>query len=203
MEEKLAMRDVEIREALHERLGSRYGSDPAVRVVDEMAVLSGACRVDIAVINGRLEGLEIKSERDTLERLPRQVELYGRVFDRMTMVCAERHLEKAIEAVPGWWGVEVASRNGVGAVALKRVRAARANRGVEAKAVAQLLWRDEALGALTALGADGGLRSKPRRVLWGALAGALPARELRKLVRERLRARRDWLSGDRRPVGDG
>jgi hypothetical protein len=190
----MTLLDADIRAALHRRLEGRYGGDPGVRVVDEMNVVGGRCRVDVAVINGRLEGFEIKSERDSLRRLARQAEAYGRVFDRMTIVCAERHLERTIVTVPSWWGVAVARVGCEGRLHLVAERTARTNRAVEPKAVACLLWRDEALGALEELGVANGLRSKPRRVLWEALAEELPSTKLRALVREMLRARRGWLA---------
>lgn len=189
------VRDPEIRAELHRRLRSRVGEGPDVRIVDEMSVLRGECRIDVAVINGRLEGFEIKSAGDSLARLRRQADAYGRVFDRLTIVCAERHLEAALAQLPEWWGVEVARRRG-GSVRIARLRAARANPRVDVHAVAQLLWRGETLGALEAIEADRGLRGKPRRALWAALAESLGARELRAVVRERLRARRGWLAAD-------
>jgi hypothetical protein len=188
------MRDPEIRSVLHSRLAAREAGKDNVRIVDEMNVLAGECRIDVAVINGRLEGFEIKSERDTLERLPRQVEAYGRIFDRVTVVCAERHLEPILATVPSWWGIDIAKADGTNDVKLVRRRRARANRDVEPEAVARLLWRGETLAALTELGAAHGLRSKPRQALWAALAEVLPQTKLRALVRERLRARKDWLA---------
>jgi hypothetical protein len=154
----------------------------------------GESRVDVAVINGKLEGFEIKSDRDRLDRLPRQAKAYGRVFDRMTIVCCERHVQAASGSVPAWWGVEVA-RSGTGRTQIARVRPARANPGVEASAVVQLLWRDETLNELEKLDQADGLRSKPRRVLWDALAAALPPKTLKAVVRERLRLREDWRAG--------
>lgn len=195
------MRDLDIRAVLHARLAAREAGKSNVRLVHEMGVLAGECRVDLAVINGRLEGFEIKSERDSLERLPRQVEAYGKVFDRMTAVCAERHLEKVLATVPAWWGVEAARPRG-DSVRIVRERAPKTNRALEPKAIAQLLWRAEALQALEELDAAGGLRSKPRDVLWTALAEALPERELRRLVRERLRSRECWLSPDPQHTDD-
>jgi hypothetical protein len=189
------VRDPEIRAELHRRLQLRHSSDPNVRIVDEMSVLTGECRVDVALINGRLEGFEIKSEGDTLARLPRQALAYGRVFDRLTMVCAERHLEAALALLPEWWGVEVAEQRGA-RTRIVRKRAARANPAVEPRAVAQLLWRSEALAALEDMDAARGLRSKPRRTLWSALAEVAPRRKLRALVREALRARRGWLAAE-------
>lgn len=187
------MRDPEIRTELHRRLQLRHGNDPNVRIVDEMSVLTGECRIDVALINGRLEGFEIKSESDSLTRLPRQAVAYGQVFDRLTVICAERHLEQALILLPQWWGVEAAERRGAG-TRIVRKRAARANPAVEPQAVAQLLWRSEALAALEARDAARGLRSKPRRTLWSALAETMPRRELGALVRDTLRARRDWLA---------
>jgi hypothetical protein len=189
------VRDPEIRAELHKRLQLRHANDENVRIVDEMGVLTGECRIDVALINGRLEGFEIKSEGDSLARLPRQVQAYGRVFDRLTMVCAERHLEAALSLLPDWWGIEVAEKRG-SRTRIVRKRAARANPDIEPRAIAQLLWRSEALAALEHRDAASGLRSKPRRTLWWALAEGMPRRELRALVREALRARRGWLAAE-------
>lgn len=185
------VRDRDIRAVLHSRLEDRHKDDPETRIVDELGVLMGVCRVDVAVINGKLEGFEIKSERDRLARLPRQAEAYGRVFDRMTIVCSERHALGVAACVPDWWGIEV-----VRAVnelpRIVRTRAAKANPGVDPSAVVQLLWREEVIDELKRVDQADGLRSKPRRILWDALAEALPPRRLRAVVRDRLRAREDW-----------
>lgn len=185
------MRDPDIRAALHSRLEARHGGDSETRIVDELGVLMGGSRVDLAVINGKLEGFEIKSERDRLVRLPRQAEAYSRVFDRMTVVCSERHAAGVAACVPDWWGIEVVHLVKDRPRIVRR-RAARANPGVDPNAVVQLLWRAEVIDELDRLDRADGLRSKPRRILWDALAEALPARTLRAVVRDRLRAREDW-----------
>jgi len=64
------------------------------------------------VINGELHGFELKSERDTLARLEDQAELYSQVFDRMTLIIAKRHLEKAVPKIPRWWGIIAAQFQG-------------------------------------------------------------------------------------------
>jgi hypothetical protein len=196
------MRDREIRHVLHARLAAQHAGDSATRIVDELGLLRGASRIDVAVINGRLEGFEIKSEKDTLERLPHQLEAYRRVFDRLTVICAERHLESALKLAPWWCGVEVAKPGRAKVLHLRRARESRANREVEPDAVAQLLWRDELIDALEELGEAGGLRSKPRAVLRGALVASLPPTRLRALVRDRLRAREGWRV-ERPPPPDG
>lgn len=189
------VRDQDIRAELNRQLDQRHAGDPDTRVVNEMGVLVGSSRIDVAVINGRLEGFEIKSERDNLSRLPRQALAYGRVFDRLTAVCAERHVAHAREVLPPWWGIKIAEPDGE-SVHIVQQRGARANHMVDPGAVAQLLWRHEALDLLDSLGRARGLRSKPKRVLWTALVEALPPRELRAMVRERLRARKGWLAAD-------
>lgn len=196
------MRDSDIRAVLHSRLEARHGGDPKTRIVDELGVLMGDSRVDVAVINGKLEGFEIKSDRDRLVRLPRQADAYGRVFDRMTVVCCERHAAGVALCVPDWWGIEVV-RSVNRCTRIVQMRPPRANPGVEPGAVVQLLWRDEVLDELERLDRADGLRSKPRQVLWETLADALPPRVLRAVVRDRLRTRKDWrVRGQPRIDGD-
>lgn len=184
------MRDGDIREALQSALDNEHAEDPDTRFVPELD-LCGTVRVDLAVLNGYLAGYEIKSERDTLRRLPRQVAVYGRVLDFASLVVADRHLEHAMAHLPEWWGVRVASRLG-DAVRVEQRRPPSLNGNVDATALVQLLWREEALGQLTALGLDGGLRSKPRRQLWQRLCEVLALDDLRSCVRERLKARTSW-----------
>ena len=52
-----------------------------------------------------MSAFEIKTERDTLRRLPRQATAYARLFDQCTVVVAERHVAAAMEMLPMWWGV--------------------------------------------------------------------------------------------------
>jgi hypothetical protein len=191
------MRDLDIRQALTSRLRQEHHGDPDTLIVEELGVARGACRVDVAVVNGALCGWEIKSERDTLVRLPAQVEAYGDVFDEATIVASERHLDGLLTMVPVWWGVELAHAGTGGAVVVELHRSPQPNPGIVPVAVAQLLWRDEALALLTDLGRDAGLRSKSRPALWAALADLLPIDDLRAHVRRTLRARTSWRDTDR------
>src|ERR1043166_9427743 len=108
------MRDRDVRAAVRQKLNAKYGSDPMTRIVEDMGVWSGSVRIDLAVINGELSGFELKSDRDTLERLPFQAALYSRVFDRVELIVGSHHAERAAAMVPDWWAVSVASmKNGV------------------------------------------------------------------------------------------
>ncbi|WP_370326352.1 sce7726 family protein [Euzebya sp.] len=182
--------DPPIRAALHSRLDEQLSDGD--RVVFEMPVCGGTARLDAARLNGHLEGYEIKSDRDTLARLDGQVQAYGRVVDRMTIVCTPRHLDQAMDVVPPWWGVWEATGDGVH-VDLAEVRSATENPDQESVWVAQLLWRDECLSLLDLAGVTG-VRSKPRRVLWRRLADVYDLPELSPLVTGVLKNRRGWLA---------
>ncbi len=60
------MNDPEIRRAYHRLRLARHHRDPNTLVVDELGLQHGESRADIAVVNGHLLGVEIKSDVDTL-----------------------------------------------------------------------------------------------------------------------------------------
>lgn len=188
------LRDVDIRRALHGRLRAEHASEPDTLVLDELGLCQGAARVDLVVVNGTLNGFEIKSEADRLHRLAGQRRVYGAVLDTVTLVTCAKHLPSARRAVPRWWGLEHA-RVGDRGVELVQVRVAQPNPRVDLHALARLLWRDEALVLLTDHGLEGGLRSKPRSVLWRALADGLDRDALSDGVRAALKDRPGWRSG--------
>jgi hypothetical protein len=184
------MRDSDVRTAVRRWLEAQYADDS--RIVEEMGVWSGTVRIDIAVINGELHGFELKSERDTLTRLSGQAELYSQVFDRMTLVTAERHLEKALSKIPSWWGVSTA-RLTRSAIELTRVKEAERNEGVDPLQLARLLWRSEALAVLEKHGLGRGYKSRTAEVIATRLATALSSDELSAEVRGVLKTRAGWL----------
>lgn len=184
--------DLAVREAVHAKVLSDHHGDPDTRVVDELGIENGAVRVDIAVINGFIHGFEIKSDADTLERLPRQIEVYGRVLDRATLVVGERHLAKAEALLPEWWGVKVATRGLRGAIHLSEVRRPSLNRNIEPASLAALLWSNEALQLLEEIDAARGVRGKRRELIYQRLAETLPLDALRDSVRSILKERSGW-----------
>lgn len=93
------LNDREIRRAMLEQFHAA-----GLRTVEEWYV--GGSVVDVAVITSTgLFGYEIKGENDSLTRLKGQVENYGRVFDRCTLVVAQCHLGRASAMLPAWWGI--------------------------------------------------------------------------------------------------
>lgn len=194
---------MDIRTAAKARLLARAQSCPDTRIVEELGLSHGAARVDIAVINGHIRGIEIKAEADTLFRLPRQVSAYGRVVDLATLVAAERHIDAAAAQLPDWWGIIEARKTGKGTVAFRRLRDEKVNRGLDPVTLAQLLWRAEVAGLLRQFGADERLLRSPRAILYAELVAALPITRLRRSVRETLKARENWRDRARPSSYDG
>ena len=176
------------------------------RIVHELALCQAEARVDLAAVNGWFVGWEIKTRADTLARLPRQQDVYSRVFDRVWLVADERHIGPALAMIPSWWGI-MRIGDHAGACRLTLVRPSRLNRNVDVHSLIRLLWRAEAFAELESLGLANGLERSPRRVLWERLVGAVPKHlsqtQLQELVRRRLKAREGWRVDRRRTSGDG
>jgi hypothetical protein len=184
------VRDADVRAVLRVRLDAQHADDDSL-VLEELGLCEGEARIDLCVVNGALNGYEIKSESDTLLRLPTQQQVYSRVLDYVTIISGSRHLNSIAARVPEWWGLEEACLIDE-EVILEELRPALPNPAVDSLAVAQLLWRDEVLAELESRGLDRGVRTKPRKVLWQRLADALLPGELGDVVRSRLKSRQGW-----------
>lgn len=193
-----ALRDIDIRKAAYRRLLVHAQACPDTLVINELGLDHGACRVDIAVINGHIRGLEIKADADTLDRLPRQVAAYGEVVDKASLIASPRHIDAAVAMIPAWWGVVVAHRGLRSGVTFHRIREERVNRTVDPVMLARLLWRPEAVAMLRGISvAERDLRA-PREALYQRLVAELPKRILAHKVRETLKSRLAWR--DRLPL---
>jgi len=186
------MREQDVREALYltevRRLLDRK---PLSLVVDELGVMEGKYRIDLAVINDRLHGFEIKSASDNLLRLQAQQESYSKIFDRMTLVADECHVADALKIIPDWWGLIAVSMR-EGKPYLNEIWPSRQNLAVDPLSLSQLLWRQEALDILEDLGLAAGVRKKSRKLMWKLLAACLTLDELRHRVSATLRKRTSW-----------
>ena len=196
------MREIDVRQALHQGKLSVFRNDPETIIIDELGLCQGEVRIDVAVINGYLHGYEIKSEKDTLERLPSQEQIYSKILDTVTLVAAESHLKKARRIIPSWWGIIKVTQN-CERISLRQIRPARRNPGIDPYSLAQLLWRDEALEALELLNLAKGLRTRPRTLIWETLAANLPVSQLSHLVRTTIKKRANWRSDPQQKQYDG
>jgi hypothetical protein len=189
----LTMNDAHIRAATKKLLIAEHRGDPETVIFEELAVQHGFARIDLAVVNGELHGFELKSDQDTLARLPEQADTYARVFDRVTLVVGERHVRRAIDMVPDWWGIRVA-RVESDRIHFCDLKFAVTNPSLDPISVAALLWRDEALLLLEELGGATGMRFKCRAEIYSSVGQSVDLKNLRDRVRQCLRQRPNWRS---------
>jgi len=190
------MNDSNIRTVLREELNKKYAKDKNTLVLDELGVGHGTARIDLVVVNSCLHGYEIKSDVDSLKRLPDQIRIFSSVVDRMTLVVGYKHAYNALKMIPEWWGVKIAEENKRnGNVILTNARFPHNNPEIDLKALVALLWRDEALNILEEMGAASGVRSKTRTEIYERLVQVSNPELLRARVRQQLKRRVGWRVG--------
>lgn len=157
------------------------------RFISEMGMNHGAARIDLAVIHDSLDGYEIKSSQDDLRRLEGQAIAYSQVFDRLTLVGAERHLEAAVRVVPAWWGLTLVD---VSRSVIEPLRHPGRNPTADPLAMVRLLWLSELEEVLEAT--TGRRPSGVSAVLRQRLVAEMPPDEVRAVVRRCLTTRASW-----------
>jgi len=187
--------DQEIREAFMRKKLARMRAQPDTLIVEELGLVNAKARVDIAVLNGYLHGFEIKSGRDTLDRLPEQLEIYSGSLEKLTIVCADRHLKRVRKMAPRWVGLVKATRGPRGGIHFEGVRRAGRNPNASPSMIAHLLWRAEAAEVLGRMNEARSTLRRPRAALYARLGELMTTGELTAVAREFMLKRQDWRSG--------
>jgi len=196
------MNDPEIRQHFHKKYLERYRDVDGVRIVDELGLMHGAYRADIAVVNGLLVGYEIKSEEDSLIRLEHQIEAYDAIFDLVTLIVSEKHRPFATKRLPRHWGIMVSLREQKGGIKFRRLRKATRNPNVDPISLARLLWKNEAVEVLEKLGEKQTISRNSRAVLYRQLVDRISLPRLKRVVRTYLKKREGWRD-QKRPFPNG
>lgn len=63
------------------------------------------CKADVAILNGTGTVYEIKSERDSLSRLEKQIKTYRQVFASVNVIVGQNHLEDVVATLPSDVGI--------------------------------------------------------------------------------------------------
>lgn len=105
------MTEGEVREILISRLSSTSEYVGATFIF-EMFLDNFSRRADLIVVGDKLSVFEIKSDRDTLDRLEGQVNSYVRFFEQVTIVCAKKHLSGVLNVVPETVSIWSVNENG-------------------------------------------------------------------------------------------
>lgn len=157
-------------------------------IIDELGICQGQARVDMAVVNGRLHGFEIKSDKDNLRRLLRQIDIYDKVLDEATLVVGERYCNAVVGILPDWWGL-VRFDTSDERVTFTEIRKPTSNPKQDPRALVELLWLDETKAFLERKSAMRGLRNRPKRELWDKVCECFELEEIASEVRTILKLR--------------
>lgn len=192
-----APREREIRAALRGWIAARAQDEPLMTagnndllIVDELAIKHGEYRVDLCAIGDDLHGFEIKSDQDTLSRLPAQAKHFSLVFQRMTLVIGPALLAPALTIVPKWWGLVLVTQDADGTARFAELRTPGENPKPNQRWLVRLLWRDELVEVLRTWGHRGWSKLKYWEIADKVLGAFEPA-ELVGIVATTLRCRED------------
>ncbi len=185
---------VALRKVLEKELKKYRAGGHNAEVFEELGVRHGMTRIDFAIVNGVMHGYEIKSDRDTLERLPEQVKEFSTVFDKLTLVVGKRYLYQAMHMIPDWWGVTVAKLDTNNHVIFQIIREPENNKEQIGISIARLLWRGEALQILEKRNSADGVRNKPREFIYERLADVMDTATIKEQVSTLLISREGWRS---------
>ncbi len=202
MKTTIHLDDHQIRSFLIERIHQKNQHADAI-LIEEMDLCLGEARIDLVLVNGKTVGIEIKSDRDNLDRLPKQVEIYSRVFDKIEIVCGEKHLDQILDFVPKWWGVSTVTKSIKGKLEYRKIRGCKENLQKDPLSTAQLLWKQEVLEILMTNQLVTKNKNKTRDVLWATLVEALPKTAIFRHVNSCLKKRTEWRFVHRLTLGDG
>lgn len=185
------MNDLQIRNVIKGQELKRYINDPHTRVIDEFGICQGESIVDIAVVNGSMHGYEIKSDIDTLRRLPKQVENYSKVFDFVSIVTSKKYADIIASYIPEWWGIVEVNGSKSKALVIKK-RLPLQNALVDVHSLVQLLWKDELVGLIDKHQLGKAKKYKPKYEIWAYIAERVNEDELKSYIRQCLKARTSW-----------
>ena len=175
----MRLKDSDVRISLHQEIKEHFVYDSTTHIVDELQICNGVARIDVAAINGAFHGYEIKSESDTLIRLPNQLEQYNKVFDYIYFVCAEKQISKAYKMIPHWWGIYI-TMNVDGKAKLELARHAKQNEMLDPFSLLQFLNKDELVnfGVKFDLGSFSTLKKIQKYRLWQILAAKVDKNDI-------------------------
>ncbi len=158
-EAKRGLNDPAMREILFETIESEYeAKHEPVRVFEELVI--GKSRADAIIVTGeRILGFEIKSDRDSLTRLEKQVHNYDRFCDYCYIVTGLHFIDRIEEHVPEHWGIYDILEDEEGKLHIEMYREAERNPAerptVKLKNQMNLLWRSELMNIVKRFGIRG------------------------------------------------
>lgn len=182
------LRDGDIRRSLHLWLERQHEGCFDTGIIHELRIPRPSARADIAVVNGEMVGYEIKSDVDSLARLPRQARAFNRVFDRAFVIATEKHIGHVETIVPSWWGIAILSTDGI-SDHFQVIRQAEKNPAPSLESALFILRKHELIAILDQHGLAKGRRGQRHVDLVTFAASNIDADKLGYDLRQALRGR--------------
>jgi hypothetical protein len=186
------MRDSIIRAAFHESILKNAHQDIDTVVIDELGIKNGAVRADIAVLNGKMIGYEIKSEKDTLVRLSSQAIAYSEVFEKSYIIVADKHIAKIGNYIPDTWGIYSIDSESANNIIFHCKREATQSETRNINSIVRLLWKSEVSEILTQEFQSKIKSSHTKNHLYNMLVENCDINQLSNIVLKYLKQRQDW-----------
>lgn len=184
--------DPDIREALVGGCSGLHNGRNGELVIHELGLAHAKRRIDIAAIDGEFRGYEIKSEKDNLNRLDGQLQIFTRALHHLTLVVATKHLNSILGTIPAWCGVTEVRADLKDRIKLREVRKAKRNPSFDPFTFAHLLWRSEAQNLLSRFDAEPAIFRAPRAILYRLLVEKLSEDQLTKMIKDAMEKRNNW-----------
>lgn len=181
----------EIREVLRVFARRLSANESDALLVEEVTVNGGKNRIDMLYFGETTVGIEIKSARDDLSRLPAQAESFSQYFEYMILVTDSRFVSRAIEMLPKWWGVfEISKREN--RTKLVKVREPSQNPSVQSESLLEFLWKSELLSLLEKIRQPESNSRLAKKDLRKELVCNADSDELKQWSLNAILERRDW-----------
>ncbi|MFT3985605.1 MAG: sce7726 family protein [Lachnospiraceae bacterium] len=164
-----------------------------LRIFEEFNI--GRSRADAFMVSEELTGFEIKSDRDSLERLSGQIKYYNLYCDAVYLVTGVKYADRMQEYLPDFWGIYCIKQYKDKHTELVLIREAKPNPEAKLKSQLRLLWRNELIAIIkrNGLGRVSGLN---KQKLVEKLLKILPFELLHKEICEELLEREYTLPLD-------
>ena len=101
----MALDDKQIRRALLKELSK----NEELEIYQEFVLPSSKARADIVTVGEIFTGYEIKSDKDSLQRLSTQIPEYDIYLEKNYIVVGEKYSSKIKDYTPEYWGIIVVS----------------------------------------------------------------------------------------------
>lgn len=134
------MNDAEIRLALINWLNQK--KIPPQKILNEITISDGLARPDLIAIYSYSHCYEIKGDHDQIHRIVRQFTHYQSSFKKNTLITTQRHLKKALELLPQFWGIILAINDNE-TIKFKYVRKSSHNPFYRKDIASKILWKAE------------------------------------------------------------